>query len=319
MSFCCSKLKKNDAQTHSVSNDLTHHFCCFSIRHPELRTAAAAIWGAPALPRFCWMVRLIRILSGSSRGRPHGSPPAMRWDLEGWRSMKNPSILMWTTGVKGFDSQPSFLFLGISLCQHWVFAVVFFFLLRAFGSWPHIWNCRPMVIQHSYGESPCYPGWWLTYTSEKWWSESQLGWLFHFQLFLESHKIPWFQSAPSSHILSILNRSLIRRIIQKLTIFHCQPVTRDISEIPGQVHQGIFKQHQVHGLLFRENGLIWRFFLGFPMGKWTFWSSDLQMGTLGNQVFFDEIKGFHGISCEHIMNMVDFNETLDLYETVRKP
>ena len=78
MSFCCSKLKKNDAQTHSVSNDLTHHFCCFSIRHPELRTAAAAIWGAPALPRFCWMVRLIRILSGSSRGRPHGSPPAMR-------------------------------------------------------------------------------------------------------------------------------------------------------------------------------------------------------------------------------------------------
>ena len=43
------------------------------------------------------------------------------------------------------------------------------------------------------------------------------------------------------------------------------------------------------------------------------------MGTLGNQFFFDEIKGFHGISCEHIMNMVDFNETLDLYETVRKP
>ena len=132
--FLLQQTEKKWCPNHSVSNDLTHHFCCFSIRHPELRTAAAAIWGAPALPRFCWMVRLIRILSGSSRGRPHGSPPAMRWDLEGWRSMKNPSILMWTTGVKGFDSQPSFLFLGISLCQHWVFAVVFFSFYELLGA-----------------------------------------------------------------------------------------------------------------------------------------------------------------------------------------
>jgi len=48
-----------------------------------------------------------------------------------------------------------------------------------------------------------------------------------------------------------------------------------------------------------------------------FRSSDGNLGI--SQVFFDEIEGFHGISCEHIMNMVDFNETLDLYETVRKP
>ena len=39
-------------------------------------------------------------------------------------------------------------------------------------------------------------GWWLTYPPEKWWSESQLGWLFHSQ-YMESHKIPWFQSPPT--------------------------------------------------------------------------------------------------------------------------
>ena len=33
--------------------------------------------------------------------------------------------------------------------------------------------------------------------SQKWCSESQLGW-WHSQLFLESHKIPWFQSPPTS-------------------------------------------------------------------------------------------------------------------------
>ena len=37
-------------------------------------------------------------------------------------------------------------------------------------------------------------GWWLTYPSEKWWSESQLGWLFHSQL---NGKI--FQPCSSHH------------------------------------------------------------------------------------------------------------------------
>ena len=36
------------------------------------------------------------------------------------------------------------------------------------------------------------------YPSEKTWSESQLGWLFHSLLNGKSHKIPWFQSPPTS-------------------------------------------------------------------------------------------------------------------------
>ena len=41
-----------------------------------------------------------------------------------------------------------------------------------------------------------------TYPSEKWWSESQLGWLFHSQLFLESHSKFHGSKAPTSiHVL----------------------------------------------------------------------------------------------------------------------
>ena len=37
-----------------------------------------------------------------------------------------------------------------------------------------------------------FSGWWLAYPSEKWWSESQLGWLFNSQLNGKSIQIPWF-------------------------------------------------------------------------------------------------------------------------------
>jgi disulfide bond formation protein DsbB len=45
---------------------------------------------------------------------------------------------------------------------------------------------------------PSIAGWWFwaTYPSEKWWTEwVTVGMMtFHSQLFLESHKIPWFQT-----------------------------------------------------------------------------------------------------------------------------
>ena len=48
------------------------------------------------------------------------------------------------------------------------------------------------------------PGWWYTCPSEKWWSSSQLGWLFHSQLNGKSWEIPFmFQSPPSRHLYSI--------------------------------------------------------------------------------------------------------------------
>ena len=43
-------------------------------------------------------------------------------------------------------------------------------------------------------------GWWYTYPSEKWWTSSVGMMTFHSQLFLESHKIPWFQSPPTRWI-----------------------------------------------------------------------------------------------------------------------
>ena len=36
----------------------------------------------------------------------------------------------------------------------------------------------PIMLSHN----QTFPGWWYTYPSEKWWTESQLGWLFHSQL-----------------------------------------------------------------------------------------------------------------------------------------
>ena len=43
-----------------------------------------------------------------------------------------------------------------------------------------------------------YPsGWWLTYPSEKWWSSS--AGIMTFPIFLESHKIPWFQTTNKIH------------------------------------------------------------------------------------------------------------------------
>ena len=42
-------------------------------------------------------------------------------------------------------------------------------------------------------------GWWLAYPSEKWWSWEVLGW-WHSQLFLESHKIPWFQTTNLTYV-----------------------------------------------------------------------------------------------------------------------
>ena len=114
---------------------------------------------------------------------------------------------------------------------------------------------------YSYGESPCYPGWWLTYTSEKWWSESQLG----------CYSIPncfWkvIKFHGSSQHQAVIFYPFWIGLYSKANhpeTDHFPLPTCDIlwPEIPGQVHQGIFKQHQVHGLLFRENALIWRFFL----------------------------------------------------------
>ena len=48
---------------------------------------------------------------------------------------------------------------------------------------PCTWLDRPGASM-SWGRSS---GWWLTYPSEKWWTNRQLGWLCHSQLFLESH------------------------------------------------------------------------------------------------------------------------------------
>ena len=45
-------------------------------------------------------------------------------------------------------------------------------------------NCVEGSISHIIPEK--LTGWWLTYPSEKWWSERQLGW-WNSQLFMESH------------------------------------------------------------------------------------------------------------------------------------
>ena len=68
-----------------------------------------------------------------------------------------------------------------------------------------------------------FTGWWLTYPSEKSWSESQLGWWNSQLIWLESHKVPWFQSPPSS--LAFTRLLLIPSSMGKTTVEHlgCLP------------------------------------------------------------------------------------------------
>ena len=61
---------------------------------------------------------------------------------------------------------------------------------------PCTWLDRPGASM-SWGRSS---GWWLTYPSEKWWSESSVGMIIPFPTVSgKSFKIPWFQSPPTSH------------------------------------------------------------------------------------------------------------------------
>ena len=49
---------------------------------------------------------------------------------------------------------------------------------------------------------PMICGWWLTYPSEKWWSEF-VSWGDGIPNWMDSHRIPWFQSPPTSNDMAV--------------------------------------------------------------------------------------------------------------------
>ena len=86
------------------------------------------------------------------------------------------------------------------------FPLLTFIWSSLFQWWNHLQSFvgpQSPIINHS--SSSIY-----TYPSEKWWSESQLGWIFHSQLNGKSWKIPWFQSQPTSSISGSKNEAIFK-------------------------------------------------------------------------------------------------------------